>query len=74
MDSPVLDNLCLAHHPRWIEADWYRPGWGWRKVICSNCGETVTFRGRIPTECPNCKEKMFNEFRDLSLKARGDAV
>ena len=59
MNSPVLDSLCLAHHPRWIEISDAK---GWIRLICSNCGEPKTCRrGNVPTVCPNCKEKMEGE-------------
>ena len=56
MISQVLDSLCLAHHPRWIEVSYAK---GWAHLVCSNCGEPVTCRtNKIPKECPNCKENM----------------
>ena len=56
MNSPVLDALCLAHHPRWIQIS---DSCGWLRLICSNCGEPKTCRRKdIPMICPGCGEKM----------------
>jgi len=56
MNSPVLDALCLAHHPRWIQIS---DSCGWLRLICSNCGEPKTCRSKdIPMICPGCGEKM----------------
>lgn len=56
MYSQVLDKLCLAHNPRWIDTG---TKCGWHRYICSNCGETIKCREyKIPKTCPNCKEQM----------------
>lgn len=56
MDSPILDALNLAHHPRWIEVDEVN---GKLFLMCSNCGECVyCFYGEEPETCPNCKANM----------------
>lgn len=56
MISPVLDSLCLAHNPRWLEISYSH---GWHRLVCSNCGETATCRTKdIPKICPNCEAEM----------------
>lgn len=56
MDSPVLDSLCLAHYPRWIETSC---AYGWHRLVCSNCGEPKTCRLKdVPVYCPNCEADM----------------
>lgn len=56
MDSPVLDSVCLAHHPRWIEISC---ACGWYRLVCSNCGEPKTCRLKdVPVCCPNCGADM----------------
>lgn len=59
MCSPVMDALCLAHHPRWIELS---DAHGWVHAICSNCGEPRNYRrGQKPKACPRCHEWMEGE-------------
>ena len=59
MNSPILDALCLAHHPRWIVISDAK---GWVRLVCSNCGEPKTCRKKnIPKVCPGCKKKMGGE-------------
>lgn len=56
MCSRVMDSLCLAHHPRWIELS---DAHGWVHAICSNCGEPKNYRrGQKPKACPHCHEEM----------------
>ena len=56
MNSPILDAICLAHFPRWVELE---DANGWITIICTNCGESKKIRrNKIPLICPNCKEKM----------------
>lgn len=58
MNSPVLDALCLAHHPRWIEIS---DSYGRVRLICSNCGEPISCRhNSVPRFCPICGKKMEN--------------
>ena len=65
MDSPILDALNLAHHPRWIEVDDVNEK---LFLMCSNCGECVYCSfGDEPQTCPNCRADMKEKDNDEKI-------